>query len=348
MVISSKPTFNQIKTEYGTIATPPMFTNYVRGNGIIYPGNPQNASIATTAANLRMTQFAGGSKETVFSLSGNIYHFNVQSSFNATYGAPTQAVLVRVLINPGCHIFYNSVGAPALNVGAFPAGSLIIIENRGQISGARGTPNSGVGGDAIWTLNGTPTHIYNYGTIAPGGGAGGVGGQGGMGYWQNQYWVNQGQSGAYYWCDLNSSCQQTFGGNSQCDSGGNGFCSSCACICYNCQYLQTDTYYTYGGAGGAGGYGWGSYDSAGNISGATGGNGGGGPDTNAGWGGTGGTGGGPGSAGATGNSGGGGNWSGGSGGGGGGAGGRWIVYNSSGNANLAFNSGTIYGGGAVV
>lgn len=347
-LISAKPRLLELTGEFGSDGTPTL-RDYVRGGARLpYSGNPSHANIATTAGGLLLSQFAGKQQEFVISLTGYIRMFNAQAHFNANYGAPTGPVLLRILINPGCRLFSESNAYWPLIIGDWPAGSFIILENRGEIYGARGIPNSGGGGHCIYHsgANNVPLHIYNYGTIASGGGAGGVGGQGGMGYWQNSYLVGQGASGFYPWCDLNSACQQTFGGSSYCYDGSGAWCSSCYCVCQYCGYTQTDTYYTYGGAGGAGGYGWGVYDSAGNVAGATGGNGGGAPGTNAGWGGTGGSGGGPGAPGGTGATGGGGNWSGGSGGGGGGPAGYWIYYKA-GTAATIVNSGAIYGPGVT-
>lgn len=345
MALPAKPTLSQIIGEFGSDGSPTL-RDYYRGNGSIFVGNPMNSLIATDPANVHISQFGGAAKEVIFDLTGAVHHFNVRAHYDAVYGPPTGPVKIRVRINPGCHVFYSHPSAAALYTGDFPAGSFMTLENHGQISGARGIPNSGSGGDCIQHPGWYMLDIYNHGVFAPGGGAGGIGGTGGMGYWQNSYEVTHGQSGSYGWCNLTSACQQTFGGNSRCTSEANGFCSNCLCICWQCVYTQTDTYYTYGGGGGAGGYGWGCYDAAGNLAGATGGAGGGAPGTNAGWGGTGGSGGGPGAAGAAGNTGGGGNYTGGSGGGGGGAGGRWIVYRN-GYANLTPNTGTIYGGGAL-
>lgn len=328
-IISAKPRMLELIAEFGTDGSPTL-RDYVRGGGRLpYSGNPNLSNISLTTAGLRLSQFAGKQKEHVFTLNGWVRMFNARAHFDAVHGAPTGPVLLRILVSPGCRLFSESNAYWPLTIGDWPAGSAIILENRGEIYGARGIPNSGGGGHAIYHsgANGVVLSVYNYGTIASGGGAGGVGGQGGQGYWQNSYRVYQGQGPAAYWCDFSASCQAGFGGSSQCDTNFEaGYCSSCACICFNCFYIKTDTYYTYGGAGGTGGYGWGVYDSAGNVAGNTGGAGGAGPDTNAGWGGTGGTGGGPGAAGATGATGGSGNYTGGAGGGGGGPAGYWIYY----------------------
>lgn len=337
MPVPSKPSLLDLVAEFGG-PSPARLSNYVRGGSLVPSGAVQNSNISVTPSGLLLTQFAGSVKEFVISVSGSRSYLNVRSQFNASFGSPTGAVLVRVIIQPGAHLHYYFNSAPALEVGAFPAGSIITIENRGTISGARGVPNSGAGGDAIRSINGVNTQIYNYGTIRPGGGAGGIGGTGGQGYYYTYSEVGQGGSLAGG-TDCNAACVNWFGAGSHCRS---------QCYvnidwrCADCSYTATTTNYTSGGGGGAGGYGYGCYDANGNMASATGGSAGSGGGTNAGTGGTGGTGGGAGAAGNTGNTGGSGNYTGGSGGGAGGNPGYWLRY-SSGMANLALNSGTIYG-----
>ena len=125
-----------------------------------------------------------------------------KSNFNLYeyLGSPSQALSVVVNISSGVEIFSNdAVGrngstprTPAFTVGNFPAGSTVIINNNGYISGGGGfggwgeiagngyrTPANGSnGGDGIvkGSSNNFDITIANTGTIA-GGGGGGAGGQ---------------------------------------------------------------------------------------------------------------------------------------------------------------------------
>lgn len=346
-IISATPRMLELIGEFGTDGSPTL-RDYIRGGARLpWTGNPNLTSISSTAAGLRLSQFAGKQKEFVLSLNGWIRMFNARTHFDANHGAPTGPVLLRILINPGCRLFSESISYWPLIIGDWPAGSSIILENRGEIYGARGVPNSGSGGHCIHHsgANNVTLTVYNYGTIASGGGGGGVGGTGGMGYWQYYNDVHVGGTGIYEYCwDANVACQNAYGGNYNCASGQyvhpGGLCG-----CGDCYRSDLTNVYTYGGAGGTGGYGWGVYDTAGNVAGNTGGIGGAGPDTNAGWGGTGGAGGGAGANGGTGATGGSGNYTGGSGGGGGGPAGYWVYYKT-GLLSVPV-AGTIYGPGVA-
>lgn len=263
---------------------------------------------------------------------------NIYNLFTAAYGAPSGPQRLRLFTTGYFHS--NHPGTAACYVGAFPAGTTIDWFHSGSILAARGVPNSGSGGHAIVGQPGVTINLRNTGTIYAGGGAGGYGGSGGQGYYITT--SHLGQSGVYGFCDLNNSCVQTFGGGAYCSPNDiyGGYCSSCACYCFNC--YRDITNYTSGGGGGSGGYGTGVYDASGNYAGATGGNAGAGGGTNAGSGGYGGSGGGWGAAGGTGATGNSGNYTAGSGGSAGGAAGYWRVSNSGG-FNLIFNSGNIAG-----
>jgi len=261
---------------------------------------------------------------------------NLHSLFTAAYGAPVGPQRLRLFTTGYFHS--NDPVTAACYVGAFPTGTAIDWFHSGTICGARGVPNSGSGGHCIVGQPGVTINLRNSGTIYAGGGAGGYGGTGGMGYYITT--SHLGQSGVYGWCDMHNSCAQTFGAGAYCTSNGDGWCTNCACYCFNC--WRDDPNYTSGGGGGSGGYGTGVYDTAGNQAGATGGNAGAGGGTNAGSGGYGGSGGGWGGAGATGATGNSGNYTGGSGGSGGGGAGYWRVSNGS-TFNLISNTGNIAG-----
>lgn len=263
---------------------------------------------------------------------------NLHTLFTAAYGAPVGPQRLRLFTTGYFHSSDPNVAA--CYVGGFASGTVIDWFHSGSICGARGIPNSGSGGHCIVGQPGVTINLRNFGTIFAGGGAGGYGGTGGMGFYITT--GHLGQSGAHYWCDLNSSCVQTFGDPAYCSPNdiSGGYCNSCACICWAC--YRDYTTYTYGGGGGSGGYGTGVYDAAGNQASATGGAPGAGGDTNAGSGGYGGDGGGWGGAGGTGATANSGNYTGGSGGSGGGSAGYWRVSNGS-PFNLISNGGNIAG-----
>lgn len=350
MAVPNKPTLLDLVTEFGGTG-PVLLSNYIRGGTLVPDGNAQNAGISTTPSGLLLSQFAGSVKEFVINVTGSRSFMNVRTAYEALYGVPTAAVIVRVLISSTGHIHYFNNSSPAINVGAFPAGSKVIIENRGRITGGRGVPNSGTGGNCIHTIDGTVTEIYNYGTILPGGGAGGVGGAGGQGYYQSSGTTYLGDSGNQYTYayNCNSGCTAVWGSNAYCTSGDPYTCIVVGAIsrCYAC--ARTDYYdnYTSGGIGGVGGYGYGCYDASGNVANATGGGGGSAPGTNGGYGGTGGSGGGAGLVGGTGGIGASGNASGGLAGGAGGTGGLWMRF-STGKATVVVNTGTIAGNSVAV
>lgn len=272
------------------------------------------------------------------SIASTVRQANLHSLYSAAYGAPVGPQ--RLTLYTSGYFHSNDPNVAACYVGAFPAGTTIDWYHSGSICGARGVPNSGPGGHCIVGQSGVTINLRNTGTIYAGGGAGGYGGTGGQGYYITT--GHLGQSGVYGWCDLNNSCVQTFGSPAYCSPNDiyGGYCSSCACYCFNCYRDYTN--YTSGGGGGSGGYGTGVYGAGGEQASATGGNGGGAGGTNAGYGGTGGSGGGWGAAGYTGNTGNSGNYTGGSGGSGGGAAGYWRVSNGS-TFNLISNTGNIAG-----
>lgn len=99
-------------------------------------------------------------------------------------GSPAKAVRVVLTIAAGVTVGATSAVSYAINVGQFPAGSDITIDNYGQILGAGGAANGGTGGGAINAeYVGQTVVIRNYAgaNIYAGGGGGGKGGKGGKG-----------------------------------------------------------------------------------------------------------------------------------------------------------------------
>ena len=98
MPISGSPTLTKIMAEFGADANPTLL-DYLRGGSkLAYPGNPSIQSVSKTAAGLRLSQFAGGSREALLTISGGNRQANIRSLFNAAFGPPSEAVLVRFRI----------------------------------------------------------------------------------------------------------------------------------------------------------------------------------------------------------------------------------------------------------
>lgn len=120
-------------------------------------------------------------------------------------GSPTKAVRVVMTIAAGVIVGATSVASYALNVGQFPPGSDITIDNYGQILGTGGAANGGTGGGAINAdypnqtvviRNHAGANIYGGGGGGGGGGTGGRGGAGGTGYYQ--WWSAEQYNGSSY------------------------------------------------------------------------------------------------------------------------------------------------------
>ncbi|HOZ89467.1 MAG TPA: hypothetical protein PLU85_01240 [Bacteroidia bacterium] len=119
------------------------------------------------------------------------------NNFNTQAGSPVGPKTFCVTVKAGVTLGASAMSGDALNFGALPAGSKVILHNYGQIRGGGGKGGNGGserdvtvcgvdapatagsdGGDAIVTSAGVQVTVYNYGTIASGGGGGG-GGSGG-------------------------------------------------------------------------------------------------------------------------------------------------------------------------
>lgn len=269
---------------------------------------------------ISMSDFYGKTYEIIAVTVANANNKSVRDYFTNDEwlsAAPKRLVILHTIgsTNPA---------VPAL-VSGTARGGLLTIENQGQILGAGGLANSGVGGDAI-RLDQSGVTIINSYRIWSGGGGGARGGNGGPGYYQTPYTYTEGEYGGpsypnyfmalegssrtYFWAGANLGSNfaspLSYGGwlyypgsfwYSQ--PGGENSEARSYYYIYR-QQTRYNTYYTTGGTGGAGGRGMGS--DAANSNGAAGSAGG----TNAGNGGVGGNGGGwglPGASGGTGNSG---------------------------------------------
>jgi len=260
----------------------------------------------------------------------------------STIGSPPSVTTYRILFDSDVTIG-GTYGNNALNVGQFPAGSTVYINNYGNILGYGGAgggwySGGGQGGTAINAAYDSETVIINnYGLIYGGGGGGGsggiggAGGAGGTGYYVagqevydpgNGYYVHQsldkggGQVGYnMYWAgtDVTGNGGYYQGGYQGAEYATGKYGGWTSGNNWNIgQYYNVYTGGGGGGGGGAGGGGGRGYGYDGANSGGAGGNpgaGGGGGDTNAGtggsggYGGTGGTGGGWGANGNTGDTG---------------------------------------------
>jgi hypothetical protein len=347
--------FTEIAAEFSA-AKPYSLSQFYRG-GQYVPNSPSNNKVPTTGA-IKFSDFYGAAKQYLLQVNSNTENLNIFNLFVSTYGNPgTQAVNLLVDIKAG--VIVGGVGANALTVGQFPAGSQITIDNRGSIQGFAGGRNSGAGGSGVYGAYSNQTMVLNnYGGVLAGGGGGGVGGtggKGGNGFYDTPQelgasgcWIDGGKAPFCGNCGL-SACECKFGAGAYCRSGG----MACATIfCNGCAYCSRNVRsYTTGGAGGgpgAGGFGQGyaraRTDGNGGAGGAPGG-------TNAGTGGTGGKGGiggdwgKPGAKGNTGGTGANGNngaGAAGAAGAGGGAAGNYLIK---GGANFTFNNqGTVAGG----
>lgn len=294
--------------------------------------------------------------EKLVTLSANQVNLDLSTLFASADW--TRNVKKRVLIPAGIIVGSSNASIAALISGTGFGGTLT-VDLLGEIQGAGGVANSGIGGDAV-NVQASNFIIKNAGAIRAGGGGAGVGGTGGTG--GTGYYVATQVGGGNYGGN-NSGYTLTWAGNVV---PGSGMPRSVGGYNYyvdgpdtdntggtqgpNNMYLVSRTYNVYvggagGGAGGAGGRGQGyGQANAGGNPGAGGGNAGGNSGVG-GTGGTGGTGGVWGTAGATGNTGAAGasgNYTAGGsgyGGGAGGAAGRAI----NGVARTVINTGTIQG-----
>jgi hypothetical protein len=211
---------NDIVAEFsGTL--PHGLTEYTRGGAHV----PSNAwGNIPSSAPIGIAQFRGAVREFVYEQTGDwVDPGDLRSVFNSTWFDPgTTPVRFRFIVRG--RIAASTPDRHALYVGAFPAGSTVTIENRGEIYGAGGRPNGGWGSGCIAAHHdGFETVIENFGRIWAGGGAGGYGGAGGGGYYQNTYTVEVqlgagtgASTSAFGSAACTVSCTTPFGGSAWC------------------------------------------------------------------------------------------------------------------------------------
>jgi hypothetical protein len=212
------------------------------------------------------------------------------ANYNLFTAAGSPSTTLNVTLNIEAGVTVGGTGSStALTVGQFPTGSVITINNNGNIDGfggAAGTSGAGGnGGDAINANYANQTVVINNNVganIRGGGGGGGKGGTGGTGGAGS--FTQTGPGGGYNSSGCDASCAET--GFTTCigtclqKGGGGRSCLLCS--------KTVSSSGGAGGAGGAGGVGQGYTQSqASGSAGSAGASGG----TNAGAGGTGGTGG---------------------------------------------------------
>lgn len=176
------------------LTTPPYSLSSLKRDGTYVPSDiPLNSNISTTLNNLNLFAFRGSGVQYTITLN-NSTNVNLYTLFNSSFSFTSTRKYVKFTIPTGVTIGSTSSGTPALDLGQFPTGTIIEIENNGNIYGAGGTAgtggtvygaavgaaggptNGGNGGDAIKAdyLNQTVT-IINNGTVYGGGGGGGGG-----------------------------------------------------------------------------------------------------------------------------------------------------------------------------
>lgn len=240
----------------------------------------------------------------------NSNNINIQSLFSPADWASNKKK--RVIIPAGVTIGSTSVATPALRSGT-GWGRLLRVENYGQILGAGGAANGGVGGDAF-NAEAAGIELLNDGAIKGGGGGGGKGGNGGAGIYSATVTEGPIYSGSEpwsWWALVSDAYENLWWGGSIIYDGGAGIPQPYhyggwryykgsyvgvfgSADCWQIYRQQEQNFASSGGAGGNGGRGQG-YDGAA-ASGSAGAAGG----TNAGTGGTGGAGGAFGNSGSTG------------------------------------------------
>lgn len=151
----------------------------------------------------------------------------------ALAGSPSAPNKYKFTINAGVIVGSSNPALPALDVGQFPAGTTIEIDNYGSIEGAGGYGGGyysagGAGGDGIKanypnqtvTINNySGALIYAGGGGGGSGGAGGTGGTGGQGYYTYAQTYGGGVASS---SSCNAACSSNYGGAYACYSG----CSS--------------------------------------------------------------------------------------------------------------------------
>jgi hypothetical protein len=183
-----------------------------------------------------------------FVIASNQTNANLRTLANAAGYSGTGDVTAT--INSGVDIYATTTGNYGLDVGSFPAGSVITLVNNGFISGCGGAgggggangggASGGAGGTALYAggVSGFTFRLNNASTIRGGGGGGGGGGGAGYQYgpgYPYQVWAGGGGGGGG---------QGTTGGGG--GSGGPGF------IQVPCYYAGPPYTGSAGGSGSSG------------------------------------------------------------------------------------------------
>ena len=189
--------FSTLKNVFGT-SGPVRFSTFKRDN-VYVPNISANTNIPTTYTNLQLKKFYNTTVVRTITLpNGNTETLNLLTTVTTTFGTlNTAKKYVKLVIPSGAIVGTTNSAVAALDIGQFPTGTIIEIENNGSIQGAGGLAGAGgtvygaaantvggpysggKGGDAIKAnyLNQTVT-ITNNGTIYAGGGGGGGGAKG--------------------------------------------------------------------------------------------------------------------------------------------------------------------------
>lgn len=192
--------FSTLKNVFGTSGVV-RFSTFKRDN-VYVPNISANTNIPTTYTNMRLKKFYNTTVVRTITLpTGNTETLNLLTTVTTTFGTlNTSKKYVKLVIPAGATVGTTNSAVAALDIGQFPTGTIIEIENNGSIRGAGGLAGAGgtvlgaaantaggpysggKGGDAIKAnyLNQTVT-ITNNGTIYAGGGGGGGGAKGATG-----------------------------------------------------------------------------------------------------------------------------------------------------------------------
>lgn len=244
-----------IQTEFG--GSNPIAINEYYRNGLYVPSSSTNVP---TSGQISFSDFFCTSSELTLIISVTTTNLNLQSAFDAQFGANTwtNSLPKRVIINPGVVVGSSNICSYALKVTSGGVGNLR-IDNYGSIQGAGGGSNSGMGGNAI--LADSPVSINNQGSIYGGGGGGGQGGQGGPGSYTN--YSTTSSCGPF---ETAPGCPEGYSqyeyGTGSCCQTYSYCCGLFNCACVACaQYQQYrycyQTIVTAGSPGGTGGTGQG-------------------------------------------------------------------------------------------
>src|SRR6185437_5509924 len=211
-----------VASEFGvTIGAsyPVSLSAFYRGGSYVPNGAAANVNVPSSGT-ISLASMYGASKVLTLNLTSSTYNFNLKNAINGAYGTQSSAIVVALTINSGV-----TVGASnswwALDIGQFPAGSIITINNYGSIQGQPGAgggyySGGGQGGHCINAAYGSQTmtiNNYSSGQIIAGGGGGGSGGPGGQGgsggggyynynYWSPAQWSQA--AGNYYFVEWDS------------------------------------------------------------------------------------------------------------------------------------------------